>query len=172
MINPNDPEENPEAFNPILEVPNANNEVHESREDNPHHLTKSPLDHDLVAHRATTESPLHRHGHQPNSGEERRTIRANVGPDNSIERSPLHPHYQVKAATRGGVPSPARGLSSEVGHSIASNTAGRSRMRTVGRGDETVSAPAPFWQSIFLFSKKLKWLTNIYLTARERIISA
>ncbi|CAL9153306.1 unnamed protein product, partial [Musa hybrid cultivar] len=48
--------------------------------------------------------------------------------------SPLHPHYHVKAATRGGVSSKGSSVSS---HALASNVAGRSRMRTGGRGDKT-----------------------------------
>ncbi|WOK96613.1 RPM1-interacting protein 4-like isoform X1 [Canna indica] len=121
MINPNDPQENPEAFNENSAASNPKDEVHASREDYLHQPTQSPLRHGTGTHKSSTESsPLHRHGYQRNSGE------------HSIERSPHHPHYQVKAATRAGVSSPSRGPP-EGGHTLP----GRSRMRTGGRGDET-----------------------------------
>ncbi|CAL9098380.1 unnamed protein product [Musa textilis] len=127
VVTPNNPHKFPEASNANLEAPNPNDE--------PRRHTKTLIHHGSVTHKPTTKSPIHRHGYQPNSGD-KRPGRISSGSENSMERSPLHPRYQVKAATRGGVSSPSKG-SSEGSHVLASNIAGRSRMRTGGRGDET-----------------------------------
>ncbi|CAL9205306.1 unnamed protein product [Musa hybrid cultivar] len=124
----------PEALSANLEAPNPKDEPHASREDDLRQPIESHLPHIAIAHKPTTESPLHRHGYQPNSSEHRRAGRTSGESDNSMERSPLHPHYHVKAATRGGVSSKGSSVSS---HALASNVAGRSRPRTGGRGDET-----------------------------------
>ncbi|RWW07203.1 hypothetical protein GW17_00029425, partial [Ensete ventricosum] len=127
VVTPNKPHKFPEASNANLEAPNPNDE--------PRQHTEALIHHGSVTHKPTTKSPIHRHGNQPNSGD-RRPGRISGGSENSVERSPLHPRYQVKAATRGGVSSPSKG-SSEGSHALASNIAGRPRMRTGGRGDET-----------------------------------
>ncbi|XP_009420322.2 RPM1-interacting protein 4 isoform X1 [Musa acuminata AAA Group] len=127
VVTPNNPRKFPEASNANLEAPNPNDE--------PRRHTETHVHHGSVAHKPTTKSPIHRHGYQPNYGD-KRPGRISSESENSVERSPLHPRYQVKAATRGGVSSPSRG-SSEGSHVVASNIAGRSRMRTGGRGDET-----------------------------------
>ncbi|XP_038984306.1 RPM1-interacting protein 4 isoform X1 [Phoenix dactylifera] len=150
LINPNDPQENPEAFSEEIppvqappfrtgsnsEAPKPKDEQRTSREDDRHRLTDSPLRHDVVPQKPATGSPYHRYG-EP----QRRAGRTSGGSDHShsVEHSPLHPHYQVKAANRGGVSSPSweKKGSSEGGHGHSSNSAGRSRLKAGGRGDET-----------------------------------
>ncbi|URE12186.1 RPM1-interacting protein [Musa troglodytarum] len=126
-INSDDPHENPEAVHPNLE------DLHPK--DDRRRLTQSPLHHGAVTSKPTMVSPLHRHGYQPDSGDHRRAGRTSGGSENSIESSPRHAHYQVKAANKVGVSS-SKGPS-EGGHAYASNVASRSRMRAGGRGDET-----------------------------------
>ncbi|KAG1330890.1 RPM1-interacting protein 4 [Cocos nucifera] len=155
LINPNDPQENPEAFSKDIppvqalpfssgsdpEAPKPKDERRTSREGDHRRLTDSPLRHDALPQKSTTNSPHHHYGDQPNSSDPpRRAGRTSGGSDShSIERSPLHPHYQVKAVNRGGVSSPSweRKGSSEGIHGHSSNPAGRSRLKAGGRGDET-----------------------------------
>ncbi|RWW41866.1 hypothetical protein BHE74_00052622, partial [Ensete ventricosum] len=127
-INSEDPHKNLEAVHPNLE------DLHPK--DDRHQQTLSPLHHGAVTSKPTMVSPLHRNGYQPDSDNHRRAGRTSGGSEDSIECSPLHAHYQVRAATRVGVSSPSKG-SSEGSHAYASNVASRSRLRTGGRGDET-----------------------------------
>ncbi|XP_026663926.1 RPM1-interacting protein 4 isoform X2 [Phoenix dactylifera] len=156
LINPNDPQENPDAFSkdiPLVqappfrigsdpEAPKPKDERRASREDDYRQLTDSPLYHDALPRKSTTDSPHHRYGDRPISGDpQKRAGRTSGGSDHihNIEHSPLHPHYQVKAVNRGGASSPSweRKGSSEGSHGHTSNSAGRSRLKAGGRGDET-----------------------------------
>lgn len=59
----------------------------------------------------------------------------------SIERSPLHPQSQARVGRKGSAvssPSLNRKGTFESSHGIESSTPGRSRLRSVTRGDETV----------------------------------
>lgn len=109
MINPNDPQENPEAFS--QDRPSAQ-ERRASREDSEFHRTTDP-------------------SHQ------RRARRASTGSDCSVEQSPLHPHYPSKSAKGGVSPSSVERRVSSEGHGVGSRTPGRSKLRHTSRGDET-----------------------------------
>ncbi|XP_020081725.1 RPM1-interacting protein 4-like [Ananas comosus] len=113
LINPNDPTENPEAFS--ADIPSRTSEDDLRR-------------HDATAQKPSAGSSLHRKaGH------------VSGGPEQSIERSPLHPRQQARAASKGGVSSPSweRKDSSDGAQGLTSGSAGRARMRTGGRDDET-----------------------------------
>ncbi|XP_077250291.1 RPM1-interacting protein 4-like [Tasmannia lanceolata] len=163
-VNPSNPQENPDAFSddvppvhapPIItasepEVPTpaevaALKPKHErstSKDDSESiHTSDSPARPDIVGRRAIPEYPHQRHGDRGvNSGDPpRRANRVSGGYDRSTEQSPLHPNHQARAASKGGVSSPAweRKGSSEGSHGLAPNTPVRSRLRPTTRGDET-----------------------------------
>ncbi|KAF8402118.1 hypothetical protein HHK36_013070 [Tetracentron sinense] len=107
----------------------------------PRRLTDSPARHDTVGRRAATDLPHQRHGDRGVSLGEipRKAARQGGGSEQSIEHSPLHPHYQTRIAGKGsGVSSPSweRKGSPESSHGIAPSTPGRSRLRPVARGNE------------------------------------
>lgn len=88
----------------------------------------------------------------------KRAVRQNVGHDRNIGRSPLHlPHRQLLGGKgSGGGSSPLwekKGF--EGGHGVGSITPGRSRLRSVNRGTESVSlylsSKFPFVYSFFSF---------------------
>lgn len=149
MINPNDPEENPDAFSeetspfqgsPVRTAPNPENpkQKHDRRPSKEERVIGSPLRQDGAARKYSLDSPQHRYGEQVNSGEPpRRASRQSAGSERSIEQSPLHPNYHAKTASKGGVASPSweRKGSSE-GHVHGSNTPGRSKMRPSSRDDD------------------------------------
>lgn len=165
IINPNDPQENPDAFSddvpPVRappfratadpEVPSAaaattlnpNHEHRASREDGDvRRFTDSPARNETAGRRASTDSTHQRHGERGinQNDSHRRGNRTSIGSDRSIEHSPLHPHYQAKATGKSGVSSPLweRKGSSEGSHGLAPSTPTRSRLRSAGRGDESV----------------------------------
>lgn len=88
-----------------MEPPNSKDESHQ--------ISRSPLRQGPVPHKVTTESPLQGQGYQLNSSEHKRGGRTSVGSEDSVERSPLHPH-QVKAASRTGVSSPFRAFNAVI----------------------------------------------------------
>ncbi|KAL5999659.1 hypothetical protein ACLOJK_037944 [Asimina triloba] len=159
MINPNDPEENPDAFSddvptsplrstsdpkipsPAMTEAVASKHKHErrpSREDGElRQQSNSPASrHDSGARRGSTDSPHHRYGERGvNSSETpRKGNRTGGGSDRGIEHSPLHPNHQARLTSKGGVsPSWERRGSSE---GFAPHTPGRSKLRNP-RGDET-----------------------------------
>jgi len=127
MINPNDPQENPDLAEEygIPEAPveakaepeeptaqkaaGGTHERHKSREDGDlKELADSPARHDNPNRRASSESANQRHGGRgPNSVENpRRPARHSGGSENSMERSPLHPHARIPGRV-GGAPSPS-----------------------------------------------------------------
>ncbi|XP_021745808.1 RPM1-interacting protein 4-like isoform X1 [Chenopodium quinoa] len=81
--------------------------------------------------------------HRPagvSSDSPKRATRANGGGMRSANQSPLHPHYQANIGTKGTVvssPSRERKGPSDGGHGLAPSTPGRSRLRSVARGNET-----------------------------------
>ena len=157
MMNPNDPQENPDMFSDnaseAQSPPKTRAEQEESlgpqqgkqeeqrlsREDgNNKQVTDSPARNDNLGRRASSESTQQRPGGRGmNSGETyRRQPRTSGGSEHSIDRSPLHPHHQARIAGRGaGSPSwEGRGSSYDNSH----GTPGRTRMKPT-RGDESVS---------------------------------
>ncbi|XP_068660577.1 RPM1-interacting protein 4-like [Aristolochia californica] len=146
LVNPNNPQENPDRFSedkpsgsaiPGTSAPNVDpplqassaaarpkHERHSSREDG--------------EFKKSTDSPV-----RPSSDSHRKGGRISGGSDRSIEQSPLHPHYQAKTPTRGGVSSPSwdkRG-SHEGSHGLAPTTPGRSRLRSVETTEKGAAVP-------------------------------
>lgn len=119
MINPNDPQENPEAFS--QDRPSAQDEGEHRR---PKHERRASRE-DSEFHRSTDPS------HQ------RRARRASTGSDRSVEQSPLHHHHQSKSAKGGVSPSALERRASSEAHGVGSRTPVRSRLKNAGRGDET-----------------------------------
>ncbi|XP_060173866.1 RPM1-interacting protein 4-like isoform X2 [Lycium barbarum] len=100
--------------------------------------TDSPLRNENMGRRTPMESPHHRYGGLSGGATPKRASQQSVGPDRSIEHSPLHPHG--RAGGKGGVvssPSWERKTSSEGSHGLAPSTPGRSRLRSVTKGDDT-----------------------------------
>lgn len=98
--------------------------------------TESPAPHDNSDRRASSE-----HHRNISSGDApKRAGRQSGGHDRSVEHSPLHQHHQARTGGRGGgVSSPSWDRrSSEGSQGVAPHTPGRSRLRPVSRGDETV----------------------------------
>ncbi|KAM2009252.1 hypothetical protein ACFX16_004052 [Malus domestica] len=99
MINPNDPEENPDilsdtsASSPPKVRPEPGKPVHErrrSREDNDLRFANSP------AQRRSSGEHQPNRGRGVSSGEtHRRAARPSAGSENSVERSPLHRNARV-----------------------------------------------------------------------------
>lgn len=90
--------------------------------------------HDATARKSHTESPNQRYGDQTNYEGAARKV--------GNERSPMHPRHQARLANKGGAASPSgdRRGSSEGNRGNAPTTPGRSKMRSTGRGDETVKS--------------------------------
>lgn len=142
MINPNDPQENPEMFavkTPPLSKPNTEPEepvqrravrpTHDrrvSREDNEY---QPPNDN---PGRRTPGSAHQRGGQGAGAGRQAKT---SIGSENSFDRSPLHPHYQAKVTGKGSGSPAYEGKNS---YDSSHGTPGRSRMKPT-RGDESVS---------------------------------
>lgn len=154
MINPNDPEENPELFAPspppAAPAPRTPPSRYGNRPEEPigrgavrpipehgktreegdfKQYTNSPARSEM-GQRSANESNYGGRGQRP-----ARSTRPSVGSEQSIERSPLHPHYQPKAGGR-DTGSPAwEGKSHESSHA----SGGKSRLRPATQGDESVS---------------------------------
>jgi RPM1-interacting protein 4 len=87
---------------------------------------------EATAQKPYAESPNHRYGDNASYD--------NAARKNGAERSPLHPHQQARIANRGvSSPSQEHRGSSERNRGTAPTTPGRSKMRSSGHGDETVS---------------------------------
>lgn len=147
IINPNDPEENPELFSkfapqfqpkPKPPPPKLITEPEEP-------IVRGPLrpTHEHKTSRENgdikqfSESPARNKsafggGRGPSSV---RPVKQSVGSERSVDRSPLHPHYQAKVAAKVGGLSPSwEGKSSyESGY----GTPERARIRPANRGRET-----------------------------------
>ncbi|KAJ8561197.1 hypothetical protein K7X08_027387 [Anisodus acutangulus] len=122
------------------DIPTARHERRPSREEG--YLRKptdSPLRNDNMGRRTPVESPHHRYGGLSGGATPKKAAsQQRVRPDRSIEHSPLHPHG--RAGGKGGVvssPSWDRKASSEGSHGLAPSTPGRSRLRSVTKGDDT-----------------------------------
>lgn len=106
---------------------------------------ESPSEHQTRG-QVSINSPLHqRQSNNTASNSAKRTMRNGAGSDCSIENSPLHPRQHPRTEAKPVVPSSLlrdrKGSSSPKGGShdgIAPLTPGRSRQRSVPRGNETV----------------------------------
>ncbi|KAM7521830.1 hypothetical protein LguiA_011732 [Lonicera macranthoides] len=153
MINPNDPQENPGMFPNMpppaqaqapAPAPPARREPAEPvvgrravRPTHEHHSSKE----DVVDLKQYAGSPAHggaagaaqqrRGAHGSGSG---RPVRTSAGSEQSIDRSPLHPHYQAKVTGGRGSGSPA--AEGKNSYESSHGTPGRSRMKP-NRGDES-----------------------------------
>ncbi|KAG9129666.1 hypothetical protein Leryth_017744 [Lithospermum erythrorhizon] len=97
----------------------------------------SPVAHDSGMRRSSYDSP--RHSGLSAGDTPRKATRQNAGSDRSVEQSPLHPHLQGRIGSQvTSSPSWERKVSTEGSHGQATSTPGRSRLRPVTRGDETV----------------------------------
>jgi RPM1-interacting protein 4 len=87
--------------------------------------------HETTVRKPYAESPNHRYGDHTNYD--------NAVRKTGIEKSPVHPRHQARAANKGGVSSPSRDRrgSLEGNRGSAPTTPGRSKFRSTGRGDET-----------------------------------
>lgn len=113
--------------------------------------TDSPLRSQAGYRKTTNDSPHHRFGGLSAGDPPKRVARTSLESDRSIEHSPLHPHSQAKTGGKGsGVSSPAweRKGSPEGGHGLSPSTPGRSRLRSVTRGDETVCHSKSFCHNV------------------------
>uniref|UniRef100_A0A7N0UHR6 RIN4 pathogenic type III effector avirulence factor Avr cleavage site domain-containing protein n=1 Tax=Kalanchoe fedtschenkoi TaxID=63787 RepID=A0A7N0UHR6_KALFE len=134
MVNPNDPQENPEAFG--SRVPGASPARARTEQDEP--VKRGPTDerktsredHDLKQANAGRKSDGPGPYQGGGTGDKKPTPRTSLGSEHSIDRSPLHPHYQPKITGRGSGSPAWEGKSSSNGH----GTPGRSRLR--GRDDD------------------------------------
>ncbi|KAK7287373.1 hypothetical protein RIF29_00646 [Crotalaria pallida] len=132
MINPNDPEENPD-LSIDSEDPSGKGsvrptqELHKTREDgDPKHFTDSHARHYNAGNRSGGHG-----GHGVGSADNgRRHSRQSAGSEYSIERSPLHRHAKTP-----GRDSPSwEGKNS---YDSSHGTPGRSRLKPVNRADES-----------------------------------
>lgn len=166
MINPNDPEENPEVLSdysssadtsltkgkpdggkPVVQqgAVRSSLEHQRSKEENDlRQFSNSPAHHNNVGRRVSTDLSNQRYGGGGGRGaisgdNQRRPSRQSGGSEQSIERSPLH--RQARATGRDS-PSWEGKSSYEASH----GTPGRSRLRP--RGDETVNI-LPLYSFIF-----------------------
>ncbi|XP_051127900.1 RPM1-interacting protein 4-like [Andrographis paniculata] len=101
-------------------------------------LTDSPLRPEAANFRNSSNSPHHRHGSSSAGDTPRKAARQSVGSDrSSIDHSP---HSQTRVAGKSsGISSPSweRKSSSDGIHGLAPLTPGRSRLRSVTRGDDS-----------------------------------
>ncbi|KAJ0988881.1 hypothetical protein J5N97_007237 [Dioscorea zingiberensis] len=140
MINPNDPQENPEAFSqdrPSAQAPSSKIDTNREAARRKHERRSSKEDVEL--HRPTDSPARYDNIQKPfsDSPHHRRARRVSTGSDHSVEQSPLHPNSQPKPAKSGVSSSPLERRISSESHGVAPRTPGRSRLRQGGRGDET-----------------------------------
>ncbi|KAJ0113132.1 hypothetical protein Patl1_01567 [Pistacia atlantica] len=160
MINPNDPQENPDILS-SFEAPDpappkvmaepeiqrgqgaVRTEQRRSREDSEHKQYRdSPARHDDMGRKSSSESNHQRQGGRVvSSGEAyKRPVRNSAGSENSFDRSPLHNQARNTGRGSGDPSSPAW-----EGKNLYKNshgTPGRSRMKPATRGDESPDAGA------------------------------
>lgn len=167
MINPNDPQENPDLLAEYeapappppsrtkaeVEKPQGQAAVgptYENRrngEDSEHkQFRDSPARYGLgdMSSKPATESTHQRGGRVSNSAENyKRPARHSAGSENSFERSPLH--SQARTAGRGSVDSASPTWEGKGAYRSSHGTPGRSRMRPTPRVDESVNFfPLPY----------------------------
>lgn len=133
--------------------------------------TDSPLRNEPTNRRTPHDSPHHRSTGVNAGDTPKRVGRQNAGSDRSIEHSPLHPHSQVRIGGRGsGISSPSweRKGPLEGGQGMAPSTPGRSRLRSVTRGDETVM----FFQNSCMYFTLYECVNNCYNECGSSLIIA
>lgn len=157
MINPNDPQENPDLFSDYeAQAPAPPSKIkaeperpleqeavrttYESRRNKEDGVLRQfrdpPARHEDMSSRAATESTHQRGGRVASSGETyKKSARNSMGSDNSFEHSPLHNHARTPA--RGGVDSSSPSWEGKSVYRNSQGTPGRSRMRPNPRGDES-----------------------------------
>ncbi|KAI3461852.1 hypothetical protein Pfo_018515 [Paulownia fortunei] len=153
MINPNDPQENPDMFTNIDPSPPApapappaksrtrpeepigrgavrpTPEHRVSMEDGDvRQFRNSPARGENTGQRTANESNYGGQSQRP-----ARSARPSAGSEQSFERSPLHPHYQAKVTGRSSGSPAWEGKNYDSSH----GTPGRSRLRPTTRGDES-----------------------------------
>lgn len=130
-----------EALKPV-EIHRPRHDRRSSREDGEmRRLTDSPLRHETAGRRNNSNSPHHRYGGSSAGDTPKRHARHSIGSDRSTDHSPMHPHSQARAGGKSiGVSSPSweRKATSDGSQSLAPSTPGRSRLRSVTRGDDSV----------------------------------
>ncbi|CAH1419485.1 unnamed protein product [Lactuca virosa] len=137
MINPNDPQENPEMFadktpptpprsRPQPEEPVGRRAVRPSREENEYQPPN-----DTAGRRTSGGSAYQRGGQGTAAG---RPVKQSAGSENSFDRSPLHPHYQAKVTAGKGSGSPA--YEGKNSYDSSHGTPSRSRMKPA-RGEDS-----------------------------------
>ncbi|KAK6940511.1 RIN4, pathogenic type III effector avirulence factor Avr cleavage site [Dillenia turbinata] len=151
MINPNDPEENMDAFSEDASVDQehsrtklvkgepkgqeAGGSAHEqklsSEDGEMKQLSDSRQD-----GRRVVESPHHRYGGRgANMGDPSRgPQRQSIGSDHSLDKAPLHPHYQARLGAREASSPGWEGKGSTEG---SHGTPGRSRMKPVNQREDS-----------------------------------
>lgn len=137
LINPNDPQENPESFSQDMPVRPSKFRTYELEATVPknvdvHRPTGSPL------RKPPSDSPQHQYGERGYPSDTNwRARRKSGGSDHSFDQSPFHPNYQPKGGSRVGATSPSseRKVASE-GRGVAPSTPGRARGKHGGRGGE------------------------------------
>ncbi|XP_022890631.1 RPM1-interacting protein 4-like [Olea europaea var. sylvestris] len=155
MINPNDPLENPDMFpnmdpsppasapskpirtrpnEPIARVADRPTPDHRvSREDFDFRQSNNPpARSENMVQKSANESTHRNYGDR--GARSNGPARQSAGSEYSIERSPLHPHYQAKVSGRGNSSFSSEGKNS---YDSSHGTPGRSRLRPVTKGDET-----------------------------------
>lgn len=147
--NPKDPQDMPGSNKAGGEAPKGSEALRSKHEQqlsrevgHPRRSSDSPLHHDTVGQRVSSDSPLHHHVGLSSGDIHKRAMRQSVGSDRSIEHSPVHPHNQARVGGKSSdVSSPSwerKGSSHGSSQGLAPLTPGRSRLRSVTRGDETV----------------------------------
>lgn len=106
-----------------------------------HERRPSREDAEMRRLRNSSNSPHHRYGGSSAGETPKRLARNSVGSDRSIDHSPLHPQSQARVGGKNvGVSSPSweRKGTSDGSQGLAPSTPGRSRLRSVARGDDSV----------------------------------
>lgn len=145
MINPNDPQENPEMFadikTPPRPAPVPRSRPYTEPEEPVHRQMVRPTHDRRVSReeseyqndntgRRTSGSAHQRGGQGTGAG---RQVKHSVGSDQSFDKSPLHPHYQAKVTGKGSASPAWEGKNS---FDSSHGTPGRARTKTT-RGNET-----------------------------------
>ncbi|GER50634.1 RPM1 interacting protein 4 transcript 2 [Striga asiatica] len=132
VINPNDPQENPDMFPNNDPSSKSRTKSDEPIGPGPEHRTASKEDSDF---KRFTNSPARAENMGQRSTKAGRPTRRSEGSEQGFERSPLHPHYQAKVTGRvSGSGSPSwEGKNHDSSH----GTPGRSRLKPTSRGDES-----------------------------------
>ncbi|XP_057963956.1 RPM1-interacting protein 4 isoform X2 [Malania oleifera] len=141
LINPNDPQENPDIFYAPSKT-RAEPEELSSEDGDLKQVTGSPARYNRAGLGGYDDSTQHQGGHGLSPGEiNRKHPRQSAGSEHGIERSPLHPHYVGRVTGKGSrVSSPS--WEGKVSHDASHGTPGRSRMKPVARSDDSLDKGA------------------------------